>query len=97
MTDTGQTAICPQALSSGRSLASDHSCDDAVPGVHTLEVQQAIFTSVRRNGRDGYQLVAASPGVSDPAQRELAIWGPSHDSLWDDDESALTFTRSPTG
>lgn len=88
MTDTGQTAICPQALSSVRSLASDHSCDDAVPGVHTLEVQQAIFTSVRRNGRDGYQLVAASPGVSDPAQRELAIWGPSHDSLWDDDESA---------
>ncbi len=45
-------------------------------------VQQAIFTSVRSGRNEGYQLAACSPGVSTAEARELAQWGPSHDSLY---------------
>ncbi len=44
-------------------------------------IEQAIFTSARTGRRDGYQLVAASPGVTEEDARELAHWGPTHDSL----------------
>ena len=45
------------------------------------EVQQAVFTSARTDRMDGYQLVAASKGVTDQQQEELRAWGPAHDSL----------------
>lgn len=45
-------------------------------------VQQAIYTSVRTGRNEGYQLAARSPGVTSQAARELAQWGPSHDSLY---------------
>jgi hypothetical protein len=44
-------------------------------------VEQAIFTSARTQRLDGYQLVAASPGVTEAEARELSAWGPTHDSL----------------
>ncbi len=44
-------------------------------------IEQAVFTSARSRGRDGYHLVATSPGVTLPDARELAVWGPTHDSL----------------
>jgi hypothetical protein len=44
-------------------------------------IEQAVFTSARSRGRDGYHLVATSPGVTPPDARELAVWGPTHDSL----------------
>ncbi len=45
-------------------------------------VQQAIFTSVRSGRNEGYQIAASSPGISAAELRELAHWGPSHDSLY---------------
>jgi hypothetical protein len=44
-------------------------------------IEQAIFTSAATDRSAGYQVVAVSPGVSPDDQRELAVWGPSHDSL----------------
>jgi len=44
-------------------------------------VEQAIFTSAVTDRAQGYQLTSRSPGISDADARELALWGPSHDSL----------------
>ena len=46
-------------------------------------VEQAIFTSVRSGRNEGYQIAAASPGVTIADKRELAQWGPGHDALYD--------------
>ena len=48
-----------------------------------MRLEQAIFTSVRSERLDGYQLAARSGGVSDELAKELTAWGPAHDSLWD--------------
>lgn len=47
-----------------------------------MRLEQAIFTSVRSERLDGYQLAARSDGVSDDLAKELTGWGPAHDSLW---------------
>jgi len=47
-----------------------------------MRLEQAIFTSVRSERLDGYQLAARSGGVSDDLAKELTSWGPAHDSLW---------------
>jgi hypothetical protein len=47
-----------------------------------MRLEQAIFTSVRSERLDGYQLAARSGGVSDDLAKELTGWGPAHDSLW---------------
>jgi hypothetical protein len=44
-------------------------------------VEQAIFTSLKTRRQEGYQLAATSPGVGSDVARELALWGPAHDSL----------------
>src|SRR3569623_648025 len=49
----------------------------------TSRIEQAIFTSVKRTRLDGYQLATASRGITAEISRELTIWGPAHDSLWD--------------
>ncbi|MGE0535475.1 MAG: hypothetical protein AB7O68_10920 [Pirellulales bacterium] len=46
-------------------------------------IEQAIFTSARTARAAGYQVVAASPGVGSADLEEIAVWGPSHDSLVD--------------
>jgi hypothetical protein len=43
--------------------------------------EQAIFTSLKTRRQEGYQLAAASPGLSSEIIKELAQWGPAHDSL----------------
>ena len=48
-----------------------------------MRLEQAIFTSVRSTRLDGYQLAATSAGINDALAKELTIWGPAHDSLWD--------------
>jgi hypothetical protein len=48
-------------------------------------IEQAIFASTVTNRAQGYQLVARSPGLSESDARELAAWGPSHDSLLSSD------------
>ncbi len=47
-----------------------------------MRLEQAIFTSVRSERLDGYQLAAKSVGVGDDLAKELTAWGPAHDSLW---------------
>jgi hypothetical protein len=47
-----------------------------------MRLEQAIFTSVRGPRLDGYQLAARSPGINDQIAKELTVWGPAHDSLW---------------
>jgi hypothetical protein len=54
-------------------------------------IDQAIFTSARTSRGDGYQLVARSAGVSEAEARELTTWGPSHDSLFDQGPSAVSY------
>ena len=65
-----------------------------------LEVEQAIFTSLIDDQRAGYHLTAASPGLRDSDARELAVWGPSHDSLWTDESGvaeSINFHPLPSG
>jgi len=47
-----------------------------------MRLEQAIFTSVRSERLDGYQLAARSGGVTDELAKELTNWGPAHDSMW---------------
>jgi hypothetical protein len=62
-------------------------------------VQQAIFTSARTDRSAGYQILAASPGLVEFDRRELAAWGPSHDSLLDagPDAASVNFFPLPSG
>jgi hypothetical protein len=62
-------------------------------------IEQAIYTSARTARLTGYQLVAVSPGVSEADARELASWGPSHDSLLESGSAAISvnFMRLPSG
>jgi hypothetical protein len=56
-----------------------------------MTIDQAIFTSARTARGDGYQLVGRSEGVSDEEAHELTAWGPSHDSLFDQGPSAVSY------
>ena len=62
-------------------------------------VEQAIFTSAKTDRLAGYQILAASPGLVEADRRELAAWGPSHDSLLDSGPNAvsLNFFPLPSG
>ncbi len=46
-----------------------------------MQIEHAIFTSAKTPQRDGYHVVCSSPGVAAEDLRELAQWGPTHDSL----------------
>ncbi|MBI3836358.1 MAG: hypothetical protein HY288_00310 [Planctomycetia bacterium] len=46
-----------------------------------MPIEQAIFTSAQTDRAEGYQLAGRSLGLSEDDARELAVWGPSHDSL----------------
>ncbi|MBN1908432.1 MAG: hypothetical protein JW818_01720 [Pirellulales bacterium] len=58
-------------------------------------IEQAIFTSAETDRAAGYQVVAASPGVCETDLRELAVWGPSHDSLIDTGPDGVSFNFHP--
>jgi hypothetical protein len=58
-------------------------------------IEQAIFTSARTDRGVGYHVVATSPGVGKADRRELAIWGPSHDSLLKTGADAVSFNFFP--
>ncbi len=62
-------------------------------------IEQAIFTSAETSRREGYQLVAHSPGIDEGDLRELSAWGPSHDSLLaaGDDAVSVNFFGLPSG
>jgi hypothetical protein len=62
-------------------------------------IEQAVFTSARTDRAAGYQLVARSPGVREEDARDLSVWGPSHDSLFEDgaDAVSVNFFPLPSG
>jgi len=60
-----------------------------------LLIEQAIFTSVESDRRDGYQLAAHSAGVVSADLRELSLWGPSHDSLLETGSDAVSVNFHP--
>src|SRR5687767_10621746 len=60
-----------------------------------MRLEQAIFTSVKSSRLDGYQLAAASPGITPDVSKELTIWGPAHDSLWDTRRDARSVNFFP--
>ena len=57
------------------------------------------LTSIKSSRLDGYQLAAASPGITDALAQELTTWGPAHDSLWDTrrDARSVNFHVLPSG
>lgn len=62
-------------------------------------IEQAIFTSAETSRREGYQLVSHSAGIDEADLRELSAWGPSHDSLLEpgDDAVSVNFFPLPSG
>jgi hypothetical protein len=62
-------------------------------------IERAVFTSARTERSAGYQVVARSPGVLESDARELAVWGPSHESMLDDglDAASVNFHPLPSG
>ena len=46
-----------------------------------MTADQAIFTSMLRQGRAGYHLVARSAGVTESEATAITIWSPSHGGL----------------
>lgn len=64
-----------------------------------MAIEQAIYTSSRTGRYEGYQLVSRSAGLEECDARELAAWGPSHDSLLEGDASgrSANFFPLPSG
>ncbi|CAN5641878.1 hypothetical protein BH23PLA1_BH23PLA1_15940 [soil metagenome] len=64
-----------------------------------MEAEQAIFTSLERDGRSGYHLAARSPGLQEAEAVALAAWSPSHGALLLDEanQSSLNFHPLPGG
>jgi GTPase-associated protein 1, N-terminal domain type 2 len=58
-------------------------------------VQQALFTSTQSRRGRGYHLVGQSPGIPDALAERLNHWGPSHDSLIDNDVDAESVSFFP--
>lgn len=62
-------------------------------------IEQAVFTSAQTARRDGYQLVATSPGLLEADARELSLWCPSHRALHDESPGSrsINFHGLPSG
>jgi hypothetical protein len=60
-----------------------------------MRIDQAIFTSIQGSRLEGYQLAAASGGITPELERELTVWGPAHDSLWDKRRDARSVNFHP--
>ncbi len=60
-----------------------------------LAVQQAIFTAGKTDRTADCRIVAASPGIADIDRRELAAFGPAHDSLLDTGPQAVSVNFFP--
>jgi hypothetical protein len=63
--------------------------DEKTPSTKTGFVEQAIFTSIRSPMGQGYQVVAASPGISGDEKKEIVQCAPSHGSLCDPSPTAV--------
>ncbi|WP_146118990.1 hypothetical protein [Blastopirellula marina] len=78
-------------------LSSNSSSLPPSSSVGTVPVEQAIFTSAQTTSKDGYQLVAWSHGINAEDARQLAIWGPAHDSMIAEDPADVSLNFHPLG
>jgi hypothetical protein len=62
--------------------------DRIVVSAGAVEVEQAIFTSIRSPMGQGYRLVAVSSGIATDEKREIVQRAPSHGSLCDPSPTA---------
>lgn len=64
-----------------------------------MTADQAIFTSMLRQGKSGYHVVARSPGVSESEANALTTWSPSHGGLALDEANpvSVNFFPLPSG
>jgi hypothetical protein len=60
-----------------------------------VRVEQAIYTSLPRGGREGYHVVSRSAGISEADARALASWCPSHGSLIVDEANRASVNVHP--
>ena len=60
-----------------------------------MRVDQAIYTSLPRAGKEGYHVVGRSPGVSEADAAALASWSPSHGALLVDDANRVSVNFHP--
>ncbi len=62
-------------------------------------VEQAIFALLAGDHVAGYRVIARSEGVCDADAGELAVWGPTHDSMlaFSRDAESLNFHPLPSG
>jgi hypothetical protein len=58
-------------------------------------VEQAIFTSLPRRGRDGYHLVSRSRGIGGADAQSISTWSPSHGSLIVDEHNRVSINFHP--
>jgi hypothetical protein len=58
-------------------------------------VEQAVFTAQENGPSAGYHVMAKSPGVGEADVRELAAWGPTHDSMLNPSPDAESFNFHP--
>jgi hypothetical protein len=58
-------------------------------------VEQAIFTSLRRQARGGYHLVSRSKGVSEANAQSISTWSPTHGSLHIDEHNRVSVNFHP--
>lgn len=60
-----------------------------------MNIEQAIFGSIRTAGGSGYRLLARSAGILEADAQELSVWGPSHDALGDSGDGAVSVNLFP--
>ncbi|HUU97373.1 MAG TPA: hypothetical protein VM487_16685 [Phycisphaerae bacterium] len=75
--------------------ASDLTAAEPRPG--HVNVDQAIFTSVRSAMADGYRIIASCPGLTTDEKREITQRSPSHDGLCDSSPAASGLASYPLG
>lgn len=60
-----------------------------------MRVEQAIYTSLQRDGKSGYHVVSHSRGVSQADLRALSAWSPSHGALTVDAANRVSVNYHP--
>jgi len=62
-----------------------------------VQLEQAIFTSVRGSQRQGYHLVSRSPGIDEMLAQRLTLWCPTHAALVTDGSTDESLNYFPVG
>lgn len=60
-----------------------------------MQVEQAVYTSLARDGKSGYHLVSRSRGIAAADVRALAAWSPSHNALVVDQANPFSVNYHP--